>query len=156
MATINTLKFKSGTRAQLNTAASSNVLNVGEPYYITDENRIAIGTSSSTYQDFLKPTDNVQAHPSWDVRTGAYTAVAGDELLVDTTSAAFTVTLPATPAANTTVTIVDNGGALDTNALTIARNGRNIMGLAEDMTVATNYASVKLTYIDVTRGWVLV
>jgi hypothetical protein len=52
MSTVNTLKFKSGTRAQLNTAASSNGLLSGEPYFITDENRIAIGASTSTYVDF--------------------------------------------------------------------------------------------------------
>lgn len=48
------LQIKRGTRAQLNTAASGNQLNAGEPYLITDENRLAVGLSATTYQDYAK------------------------------------------------------------------------------------------------------
>lgn len=50
---------KRGTRAQLNTAASANQLNAGEPYLITDENRIAMGLSASTYEVFAKTSEKV-------------------------------------------------------------------------------------------------
>ena len=50
----NLLKIKRGTRAQLNAAVTGNTLNLGEPYLITDENRIAIGTGSNSYADFAK------------------------------------------------------------------------------------------------------
>jgi phage-related tail fiber protein len=53
----NLLKIKRGTRAQLNGAVSSNTLNLGEPYLITDEGRIAIGTGSNTYADFAKTSE---------------------------------------------------------------------------------------------------
>lgn len=56
----NLLKIKRGTRAQLDSAAGSNGLNLGEPYLITDENRIAIGTGSNTYVAFAKSAE-VQA-----------------------------------------------------------------------------------------------
>jgi len=56
----NLLKIKRGTRAQLNAAVTGNSLNLGEPYLITDENRIAIGTGSNTYTDFAKSSE-VQA-----------------------------------------------------------------------------------------------
>ena len=56
----NLLKIKRGTRAQLDSAACSNGLNLGEPYLITDENRIAIGTGSNTYVAFAKSAE-VQA-----------------------------------------------------------------------------------------------
>lgn len=49
-----TVKVKRGTRAQLNAAATANQLNQGEPYLITDEDRIAIGLSASSYKDFAK------------------------------------------------------------------------------------------------------
>ena len=62
------LKIKRGTRAQLNAAASAGQLNAGEPYLITDEERLAIGTSATTYQDFSKSgeggTFNVQTFTS--------------------------------------------------------------------------------------------
>lgn len=50
------LKIKRGTRAQLNAAAAAGGLKAGEPYLITDENRIAIGLSTTGYETFAKPT----------------------------------------------------------------------------------------------------
>lgn len=42
------------TRASLNAQALGGNLNVGEIYFITDENRLAVGTGSISYQDFAK------------------------------------------------------------------------------------------------------
>ena len=52
----NTVKVtvKSLTRAQLDAAAADALLAVGEPYLITDEDRIAVGTSASAYASFAK------------------------------------------------------------------------------------------------------
>jgi len=46
--------IKRGTRSQLNTAAAASGLNQGEIYLITDEDKIAIGLSSNTYQTYVK------------------------------------------------------------------------------------------------------
>jgi|DEB0MinimDraft_6_1074348.scaffolds.fasta_scaffold03982_5 hypothetical protein len=46
-----TIKVKRGTRSEINTAASASGLNQGELYLITDEDVLAVGTSSSTYED---------------------------------------------------------------------------------------------------------
>ena len=35
----------------------------------------------------------------------------------------------------------------------VARNGSNIMSLAEDITLDKAYVSVTLYYVDATRGW---
>ena len=48
----NTLLMKRGTRAQLNAAATASGLQVGEPYLITDEGRLAVGLSVSTYVEY--------------------------------------------------------------------------------------------------------
>jgi hypothetical protein len=56
----NLLKLKRGTRAQIDAGVTSNLLNLGEPYLITDESRIAVGTGSNTYVTFAK-TSEVQA-----------------------------------------------------------------------------------------------
>lgn len=48
------VRIKRGTRAQLNAAASASQLRQGEPYLITDEGRIAIGLTDSTYQAYSK------------------------------------------------------------------------------------------------------
>jgi|GEM_PF-5715556 hypothetical protein len=52
------LKIKRGTRSQLNTAASASGLAAGEPYLITDENRIAVGLSTTTYEAFGKSSED--------------------------------------------------------------------------------------------------
>ncbi len=52
----NLLKIKRGTRAQLNAAVSGNSLNLGEPYLITDEGRLAVGTGSNTYATYSDGT----------------------------------------------------------------------------------------------------
>ncbi len=43
------IKLKRGTRAQLDAAAALGQLVEGEPYLITDEGRIAVGTSPSGF-----------------------------------------------------------------------------------------------------------
>lgn len=67
--------------------------------------------------------------------------------------AATTVTLPPTPTVGATIWVTPVN-ALATNL--IARNGNNIMSLAEDMTLdATNFTT-ELRYINATVGWRLV
>ena len=51
--------IKRGTRAQINSAASATGLLAGEPYLITDENRLAIGLSTTTYAEAAKPGDAI-------------------------------------------------------------------------------------------------
>jgi hypothetical protein len=85
-------------------------------------------------------------------QTGNFTAVAGYSYPVDTTSGAITVTLPLSPSQGDRVGFFDAAGTFNTNNATIGRNGQNIMGLAEDMTVSTQYVQFTLHY-DATRGW---
>jgi hypothetical protein len=82
------------------------------------------------------------------VKTTNYDASAGDRILVDTTSGAFIVTLPASPSEDDAVIIVDVGYDLETYNLTVARNGSTIMGLAEDMTVSDSYLAFELRYLN--------
>lgn len=51
---IRTIQIKRGTRAQIEAAKAAGQLRDGEPYLITDENRIAVGVSSSGYSSFAK------------------------------------------------------------------------------------------------------
>ena len=70
-----------------------------------------------------------------------------------TSATAATVTLPASPTLSDTI-YVTVGNGLTTNV--IARNGKNIQGLAEDMTLNSTYASAQLRFTnDATEGWVL-
>ena len=93
---------------------------------------------------------------SWQaVKTSGFTAVAGEGYFCNTTSAAFTLTLPASASIGDFISFVDYAGTFDTNNLTIARNGHNIQGAAADLTVSTERAANTLVYVDATQGWLL-
>jgi hypothetical protein len=93
----------------------------------------------------------------WDTtaKTASFTAVSGNGYFVNTTSGAITVTLPATPSAGDIVAIKDYANTADTNTITIARNGSNIDGTAEDGTIPNEGGSVTLVYVDATKGWLV-
>ena len=88
---------------------------------------------------------------------GAYTAVNGDQLLINTSGGGLgttvTVTLPASPAVGNEVTFIDSGNAFGSSNLTINRNGQPILGTAANLTVSTNGAAFTLVYVNATRGW---
>lgn len=85
--------------------------------------------------------------------TGPVTASPSQVLWVNTTSAAISVTLPASPAKGDTIRVIDVANTFDTNALTLLRNGQNIMSVADNLTVSTEGAAFDLIYYDATRGW---
>ena len=88
------------------------------------------------------------------VKTADFNAVAGEGYFVDTNSVgAVTATLPGSPSAGDTIAFKDYAANFGTNALTIARNGNNIQGVANDSLISTNRASIVLVYIDATKGW---
>jgi len=93
---------------------------------------------------------------SWQaVKTGTYTAAAGEGIFANTTSGAWTLTLPASPSIGDEVSVVDYAGTFDTNNLTIGRNSQKIQGAAADLTVATERAGFTLAFTDGTQGWLL-
>ena len=57
---MSSLKIKRGSYAQLVAAAAANQLKEGEPYLISDQGRIAIGTSTSTFEVFAKLSEVAQ------------------------------------------------------------------------------------------------
>jgi hypothetical protein len=93
----------------------------------------------------------------FQIVTTNYNAVPGDDLFVDVTAGAVTITLPAAPVlSDQPISICHAGGNVAANNITIARNGKLIMGLAEDMTVNTGNASFELAFVNDTLGWRLV
>jgi len=84
---------------------------------------------------------------AWLIKTSAYTALAGDRISADTTSGAFTITLPTSPASGTIVTIGDGGNNWTTNALTVRPGGANtINGIVQDFICNVSSYGVILFY----------
>jgi hypothetical protein len=98
----------------------------------------------------------VSGGTSWQaVKTTGFTAVAGEGYFCDTTSAAFTATLPAGTLGDE-ISFIDYAGTFDTNNLTIAPNGaEKIQGSAASLTVSVERAGLTLVYTDGTQGWLL-
>jgi len=115
---------------------------------ITNTGTISGGTISGT----------IDGSVNWQttVKTTGFTATAGEGYFCNTTSAAFTVTLPASPSAGDIVGIKDYANTADTNNITIARNGSNIQGEASNYLVNTEGLAIVLLYVDATKGWLSV
>jgi hypothetical protein len=110
-------------------------------------------TNGSGVLSFATPASGIAWQSS--VKTSGFTAVAGEGYFCDTTSAGFTVTLPATPTAGQQVAIVDYAGTFDTNKITLGRNGNKIEGATSNKQLSTERKSVQLVYIDSTQGWLV-
>ena len=128
-----------------------------------DPSALAKGTSEQVLRVNTAGTDLEYADAvggaAWALKSGAYTAVAGDGVMVDTSSSAITITLPISsgpPALGDFVRILDATGNAATNNITVARNGNKIQGAAADLTISTNRAAIGLVYVNVAQGWVLI
>lgn len=82
--------------------------------------------------------------------TTTISAAAGNHYVL-TAASLTTVTLPASPTISDTIYVTVANG-LTTNV--VARNGKNIQGIAEDLTLNATYASVQLRFTDNTEGWI--
>ena len=121
--------------------------------------KLARGSAGATTQDVLTiGADGKVAFPaggggglSSAVTASTNTTASSSTLYVLTASV--TLTLPASPSVGTTV-----GVANFSNTFTpvVARNGSNIMGVADDMTLDIKNVALTLVYTDATRGWVIV
>jgi len=107
-----------------------------------------VATNTGVYEVPFEPVV-----PDWLTKTGAYTAVAGDKIFVDTNSGAVTITLPASPSVGDQVNFVDSRYTFDTNALTVARNGSKITNATADLVVNTEGAAFGLVYSGSDVGW---
>ncbi len=113
---------------------------------------IAAATSGT---DYVAPAGAFSGLSWQSVQTTGFTAVAFRAYPCNTTSAAFTVTLPASPSAGDQITLTDYAGTFGTNNLTINPNGGKIRGSTLNQTITTTNSSVQLVYVDSTQGWLV-
>ena len=115
---------------------------------------LSIGTPSDGTITSAKLASGLSGLISWQsVQTTGFTAVAGRGYPCNTTSSAFTVTLPASPNAGDTIILLDYAGTFDTNRLIISPNGNKIEGATDSLILSSEREGVRLIYIDSTQGW---
>ena len=157
---------------QLNCEANSHGIKLRSPAHSASQSYTLIfPTGNVTADRFLKVASvtgsgttgvgqlsfaEVSGGTSWQaVKTSGFTAVAGEGYFCNTTSGAFTATLPSSGTIGDEISFIDYAGTFDTNNLTIGRNSHNIQGSAADLTVSTERAGFTLVYVDSTQGWLL-
>jgi hypothetical protein len=93
---------------------------------------------------------------SWQaVKTGDYTASAGEGIFANTSASAWTLTLPSSPSIGEEVSFKDYASSFHTYNLTIGRNGKPIEGVAENLVISVKGAGNTLVFTDDTKGWLI-
>jgi hypothetical protein len=148
-----------GARTNLGaTTVGANVLTLTNPSAITFPRFNADNTVSALDATSFRAAIGAGAVIlSWIYKNATYNpAVAGDNILADTSSTAFTIYLPTSATANDTIAVADYAGTFSTNALTINSNGLKIMGTVQTLELNVSYRNVTLVYSGATQGWVIV
>lgn len=114
--------------------------------------RSAIRERQVVDSDFLSEAEHLEEH-SWTVISGNYTASAREQLLLDSSSTPFIVTLPSSPSEGDIVSFLDSTNSCDTNNVTISGNGEKIVGLQENFIVDLEGKGFDLVYSSATVGW---
>jgi hypothetical protein len=144
------------------TGNGTNYVALKAPASLTTDTTFILPSADGTANQILKTdgsgnlsfVDSFSGIAWQSVQTTGFTASAGNAYPCNTTSAGFTVTLPATPSAGDQVQLVDYAGTFDTNALVIDPNGEDIEGGASNLRLTGEREGVILTYIDSTQGWI--
>jgi hypothetical protein len=112
-----------------------------------------VGVTSALPPDYVTTTDLLSYKQEINVSISVNTTlVAGRRYFVDST-AARTLTLPASPAVGNEIQIFDASGLAGTNNITVSSNGGKINGAVQDLILDANGAVAILTYTGSTYGW---
>jgi len=160
--------------AALNTARDAAITTINTS--VNGDRLTALETSSTSYNTRIGATENYVATAggqisqlsstvtgldsaispnvmsAWVIKTASYTAVNKDRLFV-VPAEGLVITLPLTPNQGDSISIIDAAGTAAVTNFTIARNGKPIQSLAEDLIVDVSSSSFDLVFYNNVTGW---
>ena len=144
--------------ANINNAGNLTISNLTNSGTITSSGTLTTAgiSGSGTINNTTGTITGLQGAIDWQtgsIKTSGFTASANEGYFCNTTSAAFTVTLPASPTAGDVIAVKDYANTFDTNNLTLNPNGNKINGSTNNYPINIEGASGELIYIDSTQGW---
>jgi hypothetical protein len=151
-----TVTISSG--ANICNAGTLNVSNLTNSGTITSTGTLTTaGISGGTINNTTGTISGLRGQIEWDTtaKTTAFTAESNKGYFCNTTSASFTVTLPASPSAGDVVGIKDYANTFDTNKCILNANGNKIQGSTELFEITVEGSSIIIIYVDATQGWVI-
>ena len=125
----------------------------GNTLTITNGKYRLVSTDGTNWYDIFTLAGLGEAWIEKATGDSPYTASDGDNIFVDTSGGAVTITLPASPSIGNQVKIIDSHGTAATNNITVGRNSEKIQGATSDLTISTNNAGISLVYYDSDNGW---
>jgi hypothetical protein len=160
---LSTIRLPNRNEVRFGDADNSNYVSLRAGATVASNISFTLPTADGTANQVLTTNGSgalsfatVSGGAAWQaVQTTNFNVTAKEGYFVNTSSAAITATLPASPTLGDFVSFIDYAGTFDTNNFTIARNGKNIQGSATDLTVATERAGLTLVFTDNTQGWLL-
>jgi hypothetical protein len=149
--------------ARFEDATGGQYVGIKSPTTVSSSYTLVLPTATGTTNQVLQTDGSgnlsfatVTGGAAWQaVVTSSLTVVSKNGYFVNTSGGVITATLPASPTIGDFISFVDYNATFDTNNLTIARNGKPIQGLAEDLTVNQERAALTLVFTDNTQGWLL-
>jgi hypothetical protein len=118
------------------------------------------GVSSTVYTGTSLPAEPYRIRVTGGApvyKNGNALAIVGQEIMADTTSAAWTLMLPVNSLQSDRVVVNDIGGTWGTHNLTVAGNGSNVTSptgtTAGSIVLSTNGQTATFEYVNTTVGW---
>jgi len=140
-------KFSTGVaEVPINSLIIVNDFNGKIKQFFKNDSTISISNTNTIEECFALNAIKEISNINYIKTSSIITLSPNDFILADSSSGAFSLTLPLSPLENSRVTILDAKGTSKINNITILRNGSTIMGLPEDMIININNLKLELVY----------
>ena len=114
---------------------------------------VALIEYDGTRFQLINPVPDFTDRLTTSIKTSAFAAVASNTYAVNTSAAAITATLPASPTAGDYITFTDYARTFGTYNLTLAPNGNKINASTNNVVLSVSGEAASIVYIDATQGW---